>query len=105
MLTADRLSPIASVAQTVIAYPDSAAAREVFDRHANTMAECAALKTPGLDGEVIRPDSRTALWLNDGMATVFAIEAATLVDVSVVALPDAARIASNVSKAITVRIR
>jgi hypothetical protein len=104
-LTASRLSPVASVAQTLVAYPDAPAAQKVFDRHANTIAECAALEIPGLDGAVTRPDGRTALWLTDGMATVFAIEAATLVGVSVVALPDSARIASHVSQAIIDRIR
>jgi hypothetical protein len=104
-LTANRLAPVASVAQTLIAYPDALAARDVFDRHANTMTECAALEIPGLAGAVTRPDSRTASWLTDGMATVFAIEATTLIAVSVVALPDAARIASDVSQAIIDRIR
>lgn len=103
-LTDGPLSPIVSVTQNLVAYPDDAAARAVFDRQAAAMADCAALNMLGLEGAVVRPDSETAVWVNEWKATVFVIKAAFLVDVSVVALPDAERVASDISRAIVDRI-
>lgn len=103
-LTGGPLSPVVSVTQNLVAYPDDAAAREVFDRHADDMAACAELNLPGLDGTVTHPDSETAVWVNDGMAIMFTIKSAIFIEASAVALPDAERIAFEISRAIIERI-
>ena len=104
-LYADRqLSPMVVVAQNVVGYPSEASAGEVFDRRLKDVRECAALDLPGLGGDVERLDDNTVRWSADGMTTVYAIESDVLVDASVVALPDADRIASEVVAAVLDRI-
>lgn len=100
----DPLSPIVSLVQNVIAYPDHADARAVFERHAATMADCAASGAPGHNGTVEHADDATVIWVTEGMATVFAIKDAALVSASAVAVPDAERIATEISRAILDRI-
>lgn len=100
----DPLSPMVSLVQNVIAYPDDDGARAVFERYVVMMAECAASGSPGLNGKVERPDGATAIWLTEGMASVFAIKDTILVSASAVAVPDAERVATEMSRAILDRI-
>jgi hypothetical protein len=97
-------APLAVVVQHIVGYPDESAARAVFDRRLGDVAACAALDLPGLGGDVERLDGSTALWNAGGMVTVFAIKSNVLVDASVVELPDAERVATEVSRAILDRI-
>ena len=94
----------AVVAQHVVGYPEVAAARAVFERRFQEARACAELDIPGIGGTVTRLDDETAVWADDGLATVYAIKSAVLVDVSVVALPDEERIATDISRAILDRI-
>lgn len=100
----DALVPMVSLVQNVIVYPDDDGARAVFERYVVTMADCAASGIPGLNGKVERPDGATAIWLTEGMASVFAVKDSTLVGASAVAVPDAERVATEISRAILDRI-
>ena len=100
----DPLAPIVSLVQNVIAYPDDDGARAVFERYVVTMGDCAASGSPGLNGKVERPDQGTAIWVTEGMASVFAIKGTVLVSASAVAVPDAERVAIDMSRAILDRI-
>jgi len=101
---ADRLSPIVSVAQNLVAYTDDSTARKAFDHHVLSMTDCAAQNMLGLEGAIVRPDGATAVWVNGGMAIVFVIETSILIQSMVVALPYAERVATEFPRAILDRI-
>jgi PknH-like extracellular domain len=103
-LTEGPLSPIVSITQNVAAYPSDDDARSVFDRRIEDASACAALNTPGLGGAVSRLDENMAVWGDEDIATVFAIRSSTLVETSAVGLPEAERIATEISRAILDRI-
>lgn len=98
------LSPIVSVGQYLVAYSDPDVALRVLNRRVDDATACTASNTPGLSGTVTRLDDDTAVWLTDGLATVYAVRSAILVETAVVGLPDAERIASELSHALLERI-
>ncbi|MGU3653942.1 sensor domain-containing protein [Mycolicibacterium sp. A43C] len=98
------LAAMVSLVQNVVVYPDGAAARTVFDSYVPLMVQCADSGTLGLEGNVERRDDGTAVWVTEGMASVFAIEGSILVGTSAVAVPDAERVAIKMTRAILDRI-
>lgn len=94
----------ATAVQTVAVYPSGAAARDVFNRRVADMEECVDLNLPHLGGKATRPNSTTAVWVNEGFTSVFALKSTVLVDVSVMELSEAERIASDISQEIIGRI-
>ncbi|KUH99469.1 hypothetical protein AU189_11635 [Mycolicibacterium acapulense] len=103
--TAPLIVPVmATVVQNVVVYPDESAARVTFDRHVAAMEECVDLNLPHLGGTISRPNQDEVVLLNSGFVSVFSVKSTIIVDVSVVALPDAERIASAISRAILDRV-
>ncbi|MGV0745373.1 sensor domain-containing protein [Mycolicibacterium sp. XJ870] len=95
---------MAAAIQKIAVYSNDAAAREVFDRRVTAMAECAELNIPIYSGTLSQPDPTVAVYNSGGNVFVFAVKSTVVIDVSVVALPDAERIASDISRAIIERI-
>ncbi|MGV0788799.1 sensor domain-containing protein [Mycolicibacterium sp. XJ2] len=97
---------VASALQTIAVYPSEVEARNVFDRRVAAMTECVGLNIPGYSGTVAHRDLDTAVYTNStgGWAFVFVVKSAILSDVSVMALSDAERIASDISHVIIGRI-
>lgn len=89
-----------TVTQAVAAYPGADAARAVFDRLGPALADCAAGHVDGYEFDIERPDPATlALRFADPVraTVVYRLRAATLSRVSVLALDDSARIATQIS--------
>ncbi|MGV0606605.1 hypothetical protein [Mycolicibacterium sp. XJ1904] len=97
---------MASALQTIAVYPSEVEARNVFDRRVAAMTECVGLNIPGYSGTVAHRALDTAVYTNStgGWAFVFVVKSAILSDVSVMALSDAERIASDISHVIIGRI-
>ncbi|KUH85781.1 hypothetical protein AU186_23965 [Mycobacterium sp. GA-1999] len=107
--TGDGATPLivpvmATVVQNVVVYPDDSAARETFDRRVAAMKKCVELNLPHLGGMISQPSRDKVVLVNDGFVTVSLVKSAVVVDVSVVALPDAERVASEISQAIVERV-
>lgn len=97
---------MAAALQNVASYPDATTAREVFDRRVTAMRKCAELNIPTYSGALSQRDPSTVVYTSGtgGMTLVFVIKSTVLVEVSILALPDAERVASDISRVILDRI-
>ncbi|MGB3355805.1 MAG: sensor domain-containing protein [Mycobacterium sp.] len=93
-----------SAIQTVVTYADSDRARDAFGRRLEDMTDCAALRLEFMDGVISRPDQDTVGYLHDEWALVSAVKASVVVDVAVTVMPEAERIASEMTARILDRI-
>lgn len=101
--TGGPLPLIASVGQTVVVYPSEDAARQTFVRRAAQLGQCSELDLPYLGGTISQPEPDTTVYRNGEWTLVSTIDSAVLVDVSVGALPESERIATEISRAIVER--
>ncbi|OFB38173.1 hypothetical protein BA059_15245 [Mycolicibacterium sp. (ex Dasyatis americana)] len=93
-----QLDLMAVAGQVVAVYPNEAAARAVFDQRIAAVEECVKLQIPYYDPVISNPDANTAVFHADGWSSATIVKSTVVVEASVVALPEAERVASEMAR-------
>ncbi|MGD1173138.1 sensor domain-containing protein [Mycobacterium seoulense] len=99
------IAPINEITNTVVIYPDAAAAGGALNQLHTTLDQCAALHHNAYDFALNKPDSATLKLGSDGWIHLYTVKSSVLVSVGVLGIEPTEQVADTVLRTVTDRIK